>query len=603
MAEVDYIKLGSQAKSPAITGVDPDTIISSAVLLPMRGEERLSPLTRRVSPNMFPLFNEPLIEHNIEFLLSKGLTDIVAVLSEKKGAGQLESIKEKYRTQINIHTYQETVPRGTAGMLGDVASLLGNQSFLVIDSSLYIEDIDLAGLVNFHHSKQAVVTIGVRHGQKETSNFELLKISPEGMVKEVHIIHHSKDRRFPWLFSDIYLFDPAVFEFINPQKYLDIKEQLIPQLQQASLPVYSYELSGYYRSINRLEDYLGIHRDLFAMHSRAVDFKKKEEILERVWIGKDTKISPNSYLLGPIVIGNNCHIAEGAQIIGPAVIGDGCTISEGVIVRESILWRDVTFEKRARSDYCIIGESLRVMHGERLMNLVMVDDLRRGDVNLMARQYKLNGVGGKNFAYSVNNWIFNFIKRTVDVSISIILLLIMWPVFIIIAMVVKLDSPGPVFFRQQRCGKYGQLFNMFKFRTMIVTAESKQSELISQKDTDGPMFKMTDDPRVTRIGKSLRQTSLDELPQLFNVIKGEMSLVGPRPLVMEEMKFSPSWRDVRLSVKPGITGLWQVQGRAEAPFYDWIRYDMAYVRQQSVWLDIEILFKTIKVVLKRVGAY
>ncbi len=257
----------------------------------------------------------------------------------------------------------------------------------------------------------------------------------------------------------------------------------------------------------------------------------------------------------------------------------------------------------ARSDYCIIGEGLSIMHDEHLMNLVLVDNLRRGDVNLMAHQYKLDGIGGTNLAHSVNNWVFIFIKRTMDISISMILLLCLWPILIIIGLIVKLDSAGKVFFMQKRCGMYGQTFNMFKFRTMIISAENKQTELTSQSYTDGPMFKMVDDQRVTRIGKLLRQTSLDELPQIFNVVKGEMSLVGPRPLVMEEMKFSPSWKDVRLSVKPGITGLWQVQGRAEASFHDWVRYYMAYVKKQSIWLDIKILFKTIKVVLKRVGAY
>ncbi len=343
MAVVDYKKLRPSGKSSVIIDIATDSIIRKAVLLPMGGGERLSPLTKRFPPNLFPLFNEPLIEHNIEFLLREKLTDIVLVLLEEQGLSQLEEIKEKFKARINIHIYQEKIPRGTAGMLGDVASFLGQQPFLVINSNLYIEDVDLGAFAAFHHSKQAVVTVGVKHGSKEASKTEVLKSSPDGRVSEVHVIHHSRDRRFPWLFSDIYMFDPAVFKFIDSQKYSDIKEQLIPLLREASLPVYSYELDGYYRSINCLEDYLGIHRDLFSMQSRAVDFKKKEEIIEQVWIGKNSKISPNSYLLGPIVIGNNCHIAEGAQVIGPTVIGDGCNISEGAVVRESILWHNVTF--------------------------------------------------------------------------------------------------------------------------------------------------------------------------------------------------------------------------------------------------------------------
>ena len=138
---------------------------------------------------------------------------------------------------------------------------------------------------------------------------------------------------------------------------------------------------------------------------------------------------------------------------------------------------------------------------------------------------------------------------------------------------------------------------------MVINADKIHQELLSQNNTDGPIFKMVRDPRITRVGGFLRKTSLDELPQLINVIKGDMSLVGPRPLIMNEMKFSSSWRDVRLKVKPGITGLWQIQGRSEASFHDWIRYDTYYVKNQSLALDIKILFKTIGVVLKKAGAY
>ena len=145
---------------------------------------------------------------------------------------------------------------------------------------------------------------------------------------------------------------------------------------------------------------------------------------------------------------------------------------------------------------------------------------------------------------------------------------------------------------------------MFKFRTMVKDADKKQSQLYTQKDVDGPMFKMQNDPRLTSVGFFLRKTSLDELPQLFNVLKGDMSLVGPRPLVMKEMRFSPGWRDLRLKVKPGITGLWQINGRSHAPFHDWIKYDIFYVKNQSVLLDLRILVQTLRLIIgKDRGVY
>jgi lipopolysaccharide/colanic/teichoic acid biosynthesis glycosyltransferase len=138
---------------------------------------------------------------------------------------------------------------------------------------------------------------------------------------------------------------------------------------------------------------------------------------------------------------------------------------------------------------------------------------------------------------------------------------------------------------------------------MFEYAEKIHEHLIDRNEIAGPMFKMKNDPRVTRVGRFLRKTSLDELPQFFNVLNGEMSLVGPRPLIMDEMKFSPSWRDMRLKIKPGITGLWQIQGRSNSSFPDWIRLDMYYVKNQFLWMDIKILLKTISVVIKKIGVH
>ena len=149
-------------------------------------------------------------------------------------------------------------------------------------------------------------------------------------------------------------------------------------------------------------------------------------------------------------------------------------------------------------------------------------------------------------------------------------------------------------FAQQRCGRWGREFRMYKFRTMIEGAEQLHARLTEHNEVDGPMFKIERDPRVTIVGRFLRRTSLDELPQLFNVLKGDMSLVGPRPLAMKEMKCSPSWRDIRLSVKPGITGSWQVESRGSR-FHDWIEHDILYVLNHSLWLDLRILLKTARV--------
>lgn len=199
--------------------------------------------------------------------------------------------------------------------------------------------------------------------------------------------------------------------------------------------------------------------------------------------------------------------------------------------------------------------------------------------------------------------LYRLFKLLMDVSLTAAGVIALSPLFLAIAIAVRADSKGRIFYRQKRCGLNGKLFSMMKFRTMVVDAEKLQKELIPKKSTDGPVFKMVNDPRITRLGRFLRETSLDELPQLYNVLKGEMSLVGPRPLAMEEMTENVSWMRTRLMVKPGITGLWQIKGRGSNLFSDWVKYDIEYVRKRSILLDVKILFLTIPAVLRRHGAH
>ena len=192
------------------------------------------------------------------------------------------------------------------------------------------------------------------------------------------------------------------------------------------------------------------------------------------------------------------------------------------------------------------------------------------------------------------------LKRILDIVSCFLLFIIFLPLFFIIALLIKIDSKGPVFFLQKRCGRNGKVFNMYKFRTMVEDAESLKKRLTNEMD--GPMFKMRNDPRITGVGRILRRCSLDELPQVLNVLKGEMSLVGPRPLADEEMEGDECWRRIRLSVKPGMTGLWQIMGRASGKFDDWVSYDIEYVQKMSLCMDFKILFLTLFTVFSHEGA-
>ncbi len=190
---------------------------------------------------------------------------------------------------------------------------------------------------------------------------------------------------------------------------------------------------------------------------------------------------------------------------------------------------------------------------------------------------------------------YEICKRIIDIIGAGSGLILLSPVIAIVACAVKFTSKGPIFFSQKRVGKNGQLFDMYKFRSMVVNAEELKEKLAHQNEMSGPMFKMKDDPRVTKVGKFIRKTSLDELPQLWNVLKGDMSLVGPRPSLPKEVKQFEKWMYKRLTVKPGLTCYWQVSGRNNIDFEDWMKLDCRYVDERNLWIDIKLIFKTVGV--------
>jgi len=198
------------------------------------------------------------------------------------------------------------------------------------------------------------------------------------------------------------------------------------------------------------------------------------------------------------------------------------------------------------------------------------------------------------------------IKRGLDLLLSLLLLVAIAPVLLLCAVLIKLTSPGPVFFVQKRIGLNKRVFSIYKFRTMVAHAEQKLHEIEHLNEVSGPVFKIKNDPRITPIGKVLRKTSIDELPQLFNVLTGDMSLVGPRPLQLRDYELltetGEDWQRCRFSVRPGITCLWQVNGRSSLPFHQWMELDLQYVRNWSLWLDLQILARTIPAVLRGSGA-
>ena len=214
------------------------------------------------------------------------------------------------------------------------------------------------------------------------------------------------------------------------------------------------------------------------------------------------------------------------------------------------------------------------------------------NIDIELNQEKVNGQYG-----------YRILKRSFDIIASAVGLVALGPVFLAVAIAIKCDDGGPVFYDQIRIGKNGKKFKMYKFRSMRVNAEDEIEKLQEHSEVDGAMFKMKNDPRVTRVGKFIRKTSIDEFPQLLNVLLGQMSIVGPRPPLPREVADYTQYDKQRLYVKPGCTGLWQVTARNSVGFQEMVNIDLDYIQRRSIWLDLKIMFKTVKVIFVPNEAY
>ncbi len=288
---------------------------------------------------------------------------------------------------------------------------------------------------------------------------------------------------------------------------------------------------------------------------------------------------------GNVVIEDNVKVESGAVVVGPAFLGAGAVLGKDSFVRSAI-----------------VGPGAVVPSGGILRNRVLLDGESHGseaDNPVVTGASRAPRSLGGNF----RTWkLFSYArlgKRLLDILASMVALAFLVIVLPAIAVAIKLTSKGPVFYAARRQGLHGRPFSCLKFRTMVAGAQQEQEELRAINEVDGPQFKISDDPRITTLGAFLRETNLDEIPQFLNVLAGHMSIVGPRPSPDEENQMCPSWREARLSVRPGITGLWQVSRSRDRrnDFQEWIYYDTKYVRQISLWRDLVIAVKTAWILL------
>jgi lipopolysaccharide/colanic/teichoic acid biosynthesis glycosyltransferase len=310
-----------------------------------------------------------------------------------------------------------------------------------------------------------------------------------------------------------------------------------------------------------------------------------------VYVGAGHQIDPSARLMGPVVVHAGASIEAGATVLGPAVIGRGATVASGSVVAHAVVGAEALVASnsvvRDRAWFTSsAGDG--TAHGHQAWGMSFTERLARLSVDTHGTAAPAGHADQAGFARSLA------FKRALDIFVAAFGLLITSPILILAAIAVRLESKGPIFYGDRREGIGGVVFSCWKFRTMFTGAHLAQRDLKALDQTDGPHFKVDRDPRVTRVGRILRALNADEIPQLFNVLRGQMSLVGPRPSPFRENQVCVPWRAARLSVRPGITGFWQVcrHNRAAGDFHQWIEYDLLYVQHLSFALDLKILAAT-----------
>jgi lipopolysaccharide/colanic/teichoic acid biosynthesis glycosyltransferase len=375
---------------------------------------------------------------------------------------------------------------------------------------------------------------------------------------------------------------PVIFEKFFAVDALPLSfQEFVRILDLNSIKFQALDVAGAVFDLDTEDGLLGF----IATHLQS-DFKSDNGFACSALHGDNVIVADNAKLFGKILLGKNVRIDEDVLIVGPTLIGDGAKISKGAVVKNSI-----------------IGSNVSVPCSDIVQNQVLINS--QEPCKLRPRKAASKVIQEQSCTDTFCRWPeFSYagcFKRIADIVGSAVVIILFVPVIPFLALAIKLNSPGPVFFRTKRQGLGGREFNCLKFRTMTAGADEMQDRLRVVNQMDGPQFKIDNDPRVNTVGRFLRDTYIDEIPQFFNVLLGQMSIVGPRPSPETENTLCPSWRDARLSVRPGITGLWQVL-RTRQPmkdFQEWIYYDTEYVRKLSLKLDIYICFRTAKKMTRR----
>lgn len=462
-----------------------------------------------------------------------------------------------------------------------------SDAFLIVDPRcLPVEDSQISVLIRLHAAEPRVAHHLVAFDAPIAGTKERINFDAAGKIQGIH--RHYEGATWPFLAGIAATVLPGAAGILIAGLAARSLAGIRSALAARGVPSCDIPVEG---GVLDLRDENGMlaANELFVL--QAADTQARPRSSKTIYIGSGHRIHASARLIGQIVIHPDVEIEENATVLGPAVIGAGARIAAGAVVAHATLGPD-----------CVVppGQVVRdqawfeVVHAEGRIGT----DWRRGlsyDERL-ARLSFLAAESSQREDEAVPTLHHHlFWKRAIDVAAAAVGLLVLLPLLAVMAAAVWLESRGPIFFGDQREGAGGQPFGCWKFRTMFTGAHLTQRQFNGLDQTDGPHFKVDRDPRVTKVGRILRALNADELPQLFNVLVGEMSLVGPRPSPFRENQICVPWREARLSVRPGITGFWQVcrHNRSAGDFHQWIEYDLLYVQHLSLWLDLKILGATL----------
>jgi len=562
-----------------------------AVILAGGVQATQGPFARAAAPGMAPLGSEPVLARSLARLREAGVTDLILCVDDSHQP-LLDWAHAHAARDFHLHVHRETQPRGAAGVLRDVRDILGEGPALVLGADVYV-DFDPTVMIHQHFALGSVVTLAAGDSAAGHAPCRAFLSGPQHRIVSLHREYGDEDPtddRPSLLAWNFMVINPGCLDWVDRRGYQDLKEQWLPPLLDAGMPIHAFVPPGACHKVGDRQSYMHVHAEWM---QRQIAGNPGDEglwpVADGVWAQDGASIPRGVRFIGPVFVYRDARIQPGATLVGPSCIGPRARLSAGASVSASALWAGARVDRDASADNAILAAGAKLPPGRAAVATVVTTPPRPAASGL-----------GQRFRRRWAPRFYRWVKRGLDILGALAGLLLTAPLVPLVALLIKLDSPGPVFFQQRRQTRGGREFSLLKFRTMVANAEAIRQAGVVATETDSPTFKIQYDPRVTRLGAVLRRTNIDEIPQLLNVLAGHMSLVGPRPLADEENRLCREWRDARLSIPPGLTGLWQVKRstRGRGDFAEWIRYDMEYCRRRSLWLDARILLTTVRMVLR-----